>query len=945
MKANPLRSFPNNPRQTQLGPLLINDIYTIEDLPQDLQNEILGSVVVHSGTTVRELGARKFSSAGWISDKKTTANGHEIVFQFKFAREHLINWFSLSLLDVPQAWSISYYSAHLKVMVPFYANNRQIDGNINGFVNEINMDEAGWTTISEQSDRIRTNLIEIRMDRTSDGTIPYSLGLRNVSFAMRNDGLSPEDREEIIPTGFGPTENNTFYHHEGYHAIDDDVYNYWKSAPQAISASVQSLLVDIRGDTGCAQLFDTIGLLPHTLGARMALSYSNDDTISSFTTSDNNFAFESHTEPQSENANTWKQSYGYKAGPSGVYRFANKIARLDITQNWTIASEWVPEYTTRVSTGERNENQEIIIRADVGTWTIQYGENGDQSAPLAYNISTVNLETAIQGLIGIPGGTIVSVTGGPGDVNGLNPYVITFTTPASTNLEQLIPLGLNSEYRTLFEGGSPVTATGQQCLWSVDRTDGDGPAQLNQPVDPADFTNSTSLSYVFDVLSTDDATKTMTGNFKLLQSEQTLPAYVSPMVTLTNGIPYTSIITYTKSFVSVNGLTSTPTITWRFAEMESEQIEEDSAEVILDEFWVTDIHICNSYILDNTTIRYNKPLVGTMRRFWIRQDVINTAVATMFIANPDTFIWGEGNLESLTNGYFNALLVCRFIDTEVVKAGPGAGYFREKVWTPVPRDFVLNTKWYPLGMPCKAQFVKLEFNAGPGSYYDVNITETQNTLELTTFPQWVYDLYASYGVVDQTSLTQRGVFTPFERPVNLQIRPNDSIPALADALAGAGLDDNPSLILHDDMLTAEYWLNSENYTDTNSLNSAIEDSIAPVSNPIASKTTYSSQRVPATSDRAFFMSIGELKFFRSDLTIMPDASEYYDSFEDCFYTCQPGSFTQGDGYIQVTHTGTGGFDRYTAVCEDCFELCDHTRIITNDNTTWWNIDSDFEANE
>jgi hypothetical protein len=72
-----------------------------------------------------------------------------------------------------------------------------------------------------------------------------------------------------------------------------------------------------------------------------------------------------------------------------------------------------------------NEVQRINIKAVGGTFTLAYG--GQTTAPIAFNASAGTVESALNGLSSISaGGGSVSVTGGPGDATGANPYVVTF---------------------------------------------------------------------------------------------------------------------------------------------------------------------------------------------------------------------------------------------------------------------------------------------------------------------------------------------------------------------------------------------------------------------------------------------------------------------------------------------------------------------------------------
>ena len=68
--------------------------------------------------------------------------------------------------------------------------------------------------------------------------------------------------------------------------------------------------------------------------------------------------------------------------------------------------------------------QRVTVKGVAGTFTLTYG--GETTAPLAYNADAATVEGAINALPAISGAGSVDVTGGPGDADGTNPYVVTF---------------------------------------------------------------------------------------------------------------------------------------------------------------------------------------------------------------------------------------------------------------------------------------------------------------------------------------------------------------------------------------------------------------------------------------------------------------------------------------------------------------------------------------
>jgi hypothetical protein len=81
-----------------------------------------------------------------------------------------------------------------------------------------------------------------------------------------------------------------------------------------------------------------------------------------------------------------------------------------------------------------DEQKSVTVKATGGTFTLAYRENPgsffetrETTAPLPYDAFPAEVETALDGLAKIGGNySSVSVTGGPGDLEGEHPYLITF---------------------------------------------------------------------------------------------------------------------------------------------------------------------------------------------------------------------------------------------------------------------------------------------------------------------------------------------------------------------------------------------------------------------------------------------------------------------------------------------------------------------------------------
>ncbi|HVY77903.1 MAG TPA: hypothetical protein VG898_05305 [Solirubrobacterales bacterium] len=95
-----------------------------------------------------------------------------------------------------------------------------------------------------------------------------------------------------------------------------------------------------------------------------------------------------------------------------------------------------------------NEKQQLTVGATAGQFKLTF--DAQTTGDLAFNATAAQVQTALRALSSI-GSTGVTVTGGPGNATGSNPYVVTFQgTLATTDVEQLTP----SSGTTPLSGGS-----------------------------------------------------------------------------------------------------------------------------------------------------------------------------------------------------------------------------------------------------------------------------------------------------------------------------------------------------------------------------------------------------------------------------------------------------------------------------------------------------------
>ena len=93
------------------------------------------------------------------------------------------------------------------------------------------------------------------------------------------------------------------------------------------------------------------------------------------------------------------------------------------------------------ASGAVNEVQSITVDGTGGTWTITIA--GETTTDLDFDATATEVQDALEALVNIEDGD-VTVTGGPGDAGGTNPYVLTFggnlggdNVPAVTTADSL----------------------------------------------------------------------------------------------------------------------------------------------------------------------------------------------------------------------------------------------------------------------------------------------------------------------------------------------------------------------------------------------------------------------------------------------------------------------------------------------------------------------------
>ncbi len=116
----------------------------------------------------------------------------------------------------------------------------------------------------------------------------------------------------------------------------------------------------------------------------------------------------------------WNGTGGASAGDI----YGSGLTTQQISKNEELKRTWGLDV---VESGPHNSNetQAVRVQATGGTFTLSFG--GETTPPLPYDSTAAAVESALNALPSIGGvGGAVNVTGGPGDLNGTSPYLVSF---------------------------------------------------------------------------------------------------------------------------------------------------------------------------------------------------------------------------------------------------------------------------------------------------------------------------------------------------------------------------------------------------------------------------------------------------------------------------------------------------------------------------------------
>ena len=148
-----------------------------------------------------------------------------------------------------------------------------------------------------------------------------------------------------------------------------------------------------------------------------------------------------------------------------------------------------------LDTGQVNEQQRVTIDATAGQFKLEF--NGETTADINFNATSVQLREALRALLAIGGGLNVNVTvsGGPGDAGGTKPYLVTFSGRfAGSDVPQLV---CKAGTAPLSGGAGCSVATTREAVsssltrWNPDGTAANFPALGSNRIDGRDGADGT----------------------------------------------------------------------------------------------------------------------------------------------------------------------------------------------------------------------------------------------------------------------------------------------------------------------------------------------------------------------------------------------------------------------------------------------------------------------
>lgn len=746
----------------------------------------------------------------------TAPEAKELVLQFRLDRERPFNRISFDLSNSPMYYSVYYYDSNRQSMVLMKDfRNNALQGYINGITRLAGpgrKEKIEWVSQAFLLNFVKTNLVEIRIKPVKGSTV----SIRN--FYMGWHVVSPPPPPDEPPPPPPPPPQEDFPQYELLSFSANDAINvsntFWQSPPLGPD-SVYPFIVDLRNEAGEAQIFDKIKMTPLFTGSHFNVYYSNEEIFDNFHLSYENkteITLKKLIEEELISANIteddWIEEQGILLNENRIWSFKNSNIRLSTFHPFTIGFQVAPQGFT---------------------------EGVQHLASIEGNNSNINLtfdsETIVDDLTSYDITSISSV----GSTASLS--------TSSANVFDSLNVGD-------FIKISNISLSKYNGIWEV--------KELNEPENKIiikfDKTNLPLVSGTEEnPVGTFRLAKLMSGNLNLLIGDNTLNIFSVKLVEDCSYIMGFSWDKLTNKWYLYFAPTRSGTVSVTSNESLIEYSGEIPKQIVFGKFDVFD--------------SFN----GIVRNVWAKQDGYHLNTIRNFLRNTSNFIYGVGNRNIRTNGYFNTMLSAPLTTSYQYKFGPNKTYYEAKKWSPVNRDFVLNTDVYDMGLPVQAKFVKLEFSKPITKYYN------PATIENVLLPVYSYPERVRRWFIDNNEFaTATGNFPVnnffFESGPTRRPSPNDryGLINIKSALDGS----RTSTIFNLDQLGIDFALNPSQYNEY-LLTKQIQNNSIHMRFPVLGKHRYEVNYIPMRAKKAYFYGIQSLTFIRSDQTKIFDNKTYF----------------------------------------------------------------------
>lgn len=274
--------------------------------------------------------------------------------------------------------------------------------------------------------------------------------------------------------------------------------------------------------------------------------------------------------------------------------------------------------------------------------------------------------------------------------------------------------------------------------------------------------------------------------------------------------------------------------------------------------------------------------LGYISRLWVRMDEFDQIIAQSYFSDPDGFVAGKGAITRV-NGHYNGVLAASLLSDAMARVGPDDGFFANKVWIPIPREFDLASTDFKLPLT-SAKFIKLEFTGLIKRTYQSNV----ELLPVRHFPDWVRSHYRQLGgpapppffqhsvdwYVDQV---MAGAFTLEPGQSSMPDYMRDYVRSvLGDPSTGSA----PATIYSADEGSVELLMSTG--PDAATVLREMRFGATLMKFFRQARHEYETIWVP-NRGYAYFVGIKEIKVIRDDMTVLFDTPQYVDNFDDKLY--------------------------------------------------------------